>query len=55
MIKRGLRGMRRQQKKKKSQEENKLFYVFAQMACKFAWICEYLKAFCIPNLLSDAV
>ena len=33
----------------KSQEENKTNYFFAQMACKFAWICEYLQAFCSPN------
>ena len=28
---------------------NNFFYFFAQMACEFAWICEYLQAFCSPN------
>ena len=31
------------------------FYFFAQMACEFAWICEYLQASCCANFLSDVV
>ena len=33
----------------KKMERHKKNFFWAQLACKFAWICEYLQAFCIQH------